>query len=169
MDQVYYAAFHTSLGKMHMASTAQGVCKIRLPKEGEEAFFRWLHRFFGEDNTLEGAGWNEAVVAELERYLAGEIREFSCSLDVRGTPFQRAVWEEMRRIPYGTTRTYGDIARIIDHPRAYRAVGAASGANPLPIVVPCHRVIGRDGSLRGYGGGLELKEALLKLEGVILL
>ncbi len=169
MEKVYYAAFHMSLGKMHLASTAQGVCKIRLPQESEEGFFRWLHRFFGEDNTLEGAGWNEAVVAELERYLAGELREFDCSLDVRGTDFQRAVWEEMQGIPYGATCTYGDIAQAIDRPRAYRAVGAASGANPLPIVVPCHRVIGRDGSLRGYGGGLALKETLLKLEGVILL
>ncbi len=169
MDKVYYAAFHTSLGEMHLASTAQGVCRIRLPEESQEGFFRWLHRFFGEDNAFESAEWSEAVVAELERYLAGELREFDCSLDVRGTDFQRAVWEEMRRLPYGTTCTYGDIAQAIGHPRAYRAVGAASAANPLPIVVPCHRIIGRDGSLRGYGGGLELKEALLKLEGVILL
>lgn len=169
MEKVYYAAFPTSLGEMHIASTERGVCRIRLPREGEEAFFRWLHRFFGEDNTFEGTEGNEAVVAELERYLDGELREFACSLDMRGTDFQRAVWEEMRRIPYGTTGTYGDIAQAIGRPRAYRAVGAASGANPLPIVVPCHRVIGWDGSLRGYGGGLELKGALLKLEGVILL
>ncbi len=168
MERVYCTAFDTRLGVMHVASTEGGACKIRLPKEDEESFFRWLNKVFGLDSIVEDRGRNEAVIAELERYLRGELREFSCRLDLRGTEFQLAVWEEMRSIPYGATRAYSEIAQAIGRPRAYRAVGAACAANPLPIIVPCHRVIGRDGSLRGYGGGLELKEALLKLEGAIL-
>jgi O-6-methylguanine DNA methyltransferase len=86
---------------------------------------------------------------------------------MHGTPFQLQVWQELRRIPYGETRTYGEIARAIGHPGAARAVGAANGANPIAIIVPCHRVIGSDGALTGYGGGLPTKAWLLSLEGAI--
>jgi len=91
---------------------------------------------------------------------------FELPLDLRGTEFQRAVWQALLEIPYGETRSYAEIARQVGQPNAVRAVGAANGANPIPIVVPCHRVIGRDGSLTGYGGGLDKKVFLLQLEGV---
>ena len=102
---------------------------------------------------------------QLDEYFAGERTEFDLPLAQEGTEFQRKVWSELRRIPYGETASYGDIARRLGYePVISRAVGAANGANPLPIVVPCHRVIGSDGSLTGYAGGLERKQILLNLE-----
>ncbi len=105
-----------------------------------------------------------AVMAQLEEYFAGRRREFDLPLAPEGTPFQHAVWQALTRIPYGETISYGELARRIGNPQASRAVGLANGANPLPIVVPCHRVIGADGSLTGFGGGLEIKRKLLALE-----
>jgi methylated-DNA-[protein]-cysteine S-methyltransferase len=104
---------------------------------------------------------------QLGAYFAGELREFDLPLLPRGTPFQLSVWEALLDIPYGETWSYADLARRLDRPTATRAVGAANGRNPLPIVVPCHRVIGADGSLTGYGGGLPIKRKLLWLEGAL--
>ena len=101
---------------------------------------------------------------QLTEYFAGARRAFDLPLAASGTPFQRRVWEALRRIPYGETISYGELARRIGKPTASRAVGAANGRNPIAIVVPCHRVIGADGTLIGYGGGLPVKEALLALE-----
>ena len=167
MDKAYYGLFGSSLGMVCIASTEKGVCKITLPEESQEDFFRWLETRFSPQNVIEDKTKNEGVLAELESYLAGELREFESPVDLRGTEFQRKVWREVRAIPYGTTCSYRDIAERIGHPRAYRAVGTANRANPIPVIVPCHRVIGKDGSLRGYGGGLAMKEQLLRLEGAI--
>lgn len=105
------------------------------------------------------------VISQLERYWARELKEFDVELRPTGTPFQLRVWKALRGIPYGKTASYGDIARRIDSPRAVRAVGRANGANPIAIIVPCHRVIGANGTLTGYGGGLPRKQKLLRLEG----
>ena len=114
-----------------------------------------------------------AIAAEAERqlraYFAGQLRRFDLPLDMRGTDFQLCVWRELEKIPYGETRSYSQIAAAINAPQAVRAVGAANGANPIPIVVPCHRVIGSSGKLVGYGGGLPLKKRLLVLEGALAL
>ena len=107
------------------------------------------------------------VRAQLDDYFQGKRREFDLPLAPRGTDFQRAVWRCLRDIPYGETISYAELARRIGKPSAMRAVGAANGRNPLPIVVPCHRVIGADGSLTGFGGGLPTKRFLLELEGAI--
>jgi len=104
------------------------------------------------------------AVRQLRAYFAGQLWRFDLPLDLQGTPFQLRVWRELERIPYGETRSYSQIAAAIGAPRAVRAVGAANGANPIPIVVPCHRVIGAGGQLVGYGGGLPLKKRLLELE-----
>jgi methylated-DNA-[protein]-cysteine S-methyltransferase len=106
-----------------------------------------------------------AVRTQLDEYFAGTRREFDLELAPRGTAFQLAVWAQLRTIPFGGTCSYSHIARAIGKPLAVRAVGAANGRNPLPIIVPCHRVIGADGSLTGFGGGLPVKEFLLRLEG----
>jgi O-6-methylguanine DNA methyltransferase len=106
----------------------------------------------------------DEAARQLRAYFAGEAREFHLPLDMRGTDFQRRVWQELIAIPYGETRGYGQIAAAIGSPKAVRAVGAANGANPIPIVVPCHRVVGAAGNLVGYGGGLALKRRLLELE-----
>lgn len=104
------------------------------------------------------------VRAELDRYFAGSLREFASPLRPAGTEFQQRVWRELRRIPYGETISYLELATRIGNPKAVRAVGLANGANPLPVIVPCHRVIGSNGSLTGFGGGLPLKRALLDHE-----
>ncbi len=106
---------------------------------------------------------------QLEAYFDRRLRAFDLPLAPHGTPFRRAVWEALLGVPYGTTTSYGEIARRIGKPSAVRAVGAANGANPIPVVIPCHRVVGSDGSLTGYGGGLPIKEQLLALEGVTLI
>lgn len=104
---------------------------------------------------------------ELEEYFAGQRREFSFPLDLRGTEFQLACWRALLQIPYGETRTYADIARTVGKPAGFRAVGMANNRNPVAIVVPCHRVIASDGTLCGYGGGLDVKRKLLELEGAL--
>jgi O-6-methylguanine DNA methyltransferase len=106
-------------------------------------------------------------LSELEEYFAGKRREFTFDLDLRGTEFQLACWHALLNIPYGETRTYADIARAVDKPTAFRAVGMANNRNPIAIVVPCHRVIASSGTLCGYGGGLDVKRKLLELEGAL--
>lgn len=104
------------------------------------------------------------AIDELRAYFAGELQEFTIQLHLHGTLFQRSVWDQLRRIPYGETRSYGDLADALGNPKAFRAVGLANGKNPLGIIVPCHRVVGADGSLTGYGGGLARKRRLLDFE-----
>jgi methylated-DNA-[protein]-cysteine S-methyltransferase len=104
------------------------------------------------------------VLRQLAEYFAGDRTDFDIKLAPRGTPFQLDVWRTLQRIPYGETRSYADIARSIGRPTATRAVGAANGANPIPIIIPCHRVIGSNGSLTGFGGGIGVKRRLLDLE-----
>jgi methylated-DNA-[protein]-cysteine S-methyltransferase len=106
-------------------------------------------------------------VKQVEEYFAGVRREFTLPLDLRGTEFQKRCWQALLEIPYGRTCTYADVARAVGKPRAFRAVGLANNRNPVAIIVPCHRVIGSDGSLTGYGGGLDVKQKLLSLEGAL--
>jgi methylated-DNA-[protein]-cysteine S-methyltransferase len=106
----------------------------------------------------------ERTRLQLEQYFASKRRDFDLPLEPRGTEFQRRVWFRLTRIPYGDTTTYGALARELGNPRGSRAVGLANGSNPIPIVIPCHRVIGADGSLTGFGGGLPIKAKLLQLE-----
>jgi O-6-methylguanine DNA methyltransferase len=118
--------------------------------------------------STRGSASSNPILLEAERqlreYFAGERFVFDFALDPEGTPFQRAVWNAVAAIPYGETRSYRDIATAVDRPRGFRAMGQANGRNPLPIVVPCHRVINTDGALGGYGGGLDRKRTLLNLE-----
>ncbi|GGY14765.1 methylated-DNA--[protein]-cysteine S-methyltransferase [Streptomyces djakartensis] len=115
--------------------------------------------FGTRDDTLFGA-----AEEQLNAYFAGELKEFTLELRLTGTPFQRTVWDQLRRIPYGETRTYGELATALGTPTASRAVGLAGGRNPIGVIVPCHRVIGANGGLTGYGGGLDRKRRLLDFE-----
>ncbi|CAN5319963.1 methylated-DNA--[protein]-cysteine S-methyltransferase [soil metagenome] len=115
------------------------------------------------DWTLDDRAFPDAV-EQLAAYFSGELRQFQLKIEFEGTPFQRLVWEALRTIPYGETRTYGEMARQIGNPTASRAVGLANGHNPIAVIVPCHRVIGANGSLTGFGGGLHRKRALLDME-----
>ena len=119
------------------------------------------------DERLEADSTLEATAKQLREYFAGERQHFELSLAPCGTPFQQEVWTSLRAIPFGEVRSYRDIAHEVGRPKAVRAVGAANGRNPIPIIVPCHRVIGSDGSLTGFAGGLETKKLLLKLEGAL--
>jgi len=138
---------------------------------GEDDGLRLLHFEQPGRSWPVGPDWveREAFFAEaarqLEEYFLGRLRSFDLPLAPQGTPFQLRVWKALRRIPYGETRSYLDVAEGLGVPRAVRAVGAANGRNPIAIVIPCHRVIGSNGSLTGYGGGIELKARLLALEG----
>ena len=130
---------------------------FRTESKGKEPKFRF------EESSLA----LQPFVQQLEEYFDGRRREFTFPLDLRGTDFQLACWRALLVIPYGETRSYGDIARAVGRPKGFRAVGMANNRNPVAIVVPCHRVIASDGSLCGYGGGLETKRQLLELEGAL--
>lgn len=142
----------------------------RLLLAGDAAGLHLLHMNAAEPWELpadwcEDAGALDPVCRQLDEYFAGRRRTFDVALAPRGTDFQHAVWRALMDIPYGRTESYSGLALRIGQPRAVRAVGAANGANPIGIIVPCHRVIGRNGTLTGYAGGLERKEQLLRLEG----
>ncbi|MFF4182893.1 methylated-DNA--[protein]-cysteine S-methyltransferase [Streptomyces sp. NPDC001691] len=137
---------------------ADGVLS-RLYMEGQR--HRPPQETFGERD--EGGPFPEAV-RQLEAYFAGELTEFKLDLALQGTPFQQRVWHQLQQIPYGQTRSYGQLAEALGSPSASRAVGLANGKNPVGIIVPCHRVIGANGSLTGYGGGLDRKQRLLAFE-----
>lgn len=134
--------------------------------EGEETLTRlWLPNTLPDDRGRgEETPLLRAARTQLLEYLSGARRSFDLPLDPAGTDFQRSVWEALRAIPYGQTRTYGEIAAVVGRPKAVRAVGQANHVNPLPIFIPCHRVVGKNGALTGYAGGLNLKSALLALE-----
>ncbi len=153
---MYYCYFNSPVGELLLAGDDDALTMIGFPKgamrrdpEGD-----WV---FNEKPFA-------VAIRQLNEYFAGERHEFDLPLRLDGTEFQLLVLAELRRIPYGETTSYGDIAARIGRPKAVRAVGAANGRNPIPIVVPCHRVIGSGGDLTGFGGGLDTKEALLRLE-----
>ena len=133
----------------------------------------WLEFDRGLPQTISGqpVAWKESeertrpVRKQLEEYFAGKRRDFDLELDLRGTEFRKRCWQELLRIPYGETRSYGEIARAVGNPTGFRAVGQANHYNPIAIIVPCHRVLASDKALGGYGGGLNVKAFLLKLEG----
>lgn len=144
------AMYHSPFGNMELSYEEGAVTALKMA--GKEA----------EGKAPEGLALK--VFRELDEYFQGRRKTFDFPCHTQGTAFQEKVWAALREIPYGETRSYRDIAEAIGHPKAYRAVGMANNANPLFIIIPCHRVIGADGSLTGYGGGLSMKKALLMLE-----
>jgi methylated-DNA-[protein]-cysteine S-methyltransferase len=155
MENLYYVRTASPAGPLFLAASEKGL--VRLEFEGR------LQRF-NPSQLHESKPALAPYLHELDEYFAGERREFSFPLDLRGTEFQLACWNALLEIPYGKTCSYRDIAQAIGHPHAYRAVGMSNNRNPIAIVVPCHRVIASSGSLCGYGGGLDLKRKLLELE-----
>ena len=165
MEIVHTAEVETAIGQCRLATTERGLAYLELPRESGRGLQGWLRVRAPESKTLEAFAPNRIAIAQLLEYLEGKRTKFDLPLDLRGTPFQIAVWSALLEIPYGETRSYQQMANTIGRPTAVRAVGAANGANPVGIVVPCHRVIASDGSLHGYGGGLDLKARLLAMEG----
>jgi O-6-methylguanine DNA methyltransferase len=158
------STFESPLGTLRAAATREGVVQIALPRSSGAGFEGWLRRALPDAERVEWLPALDAVAGELAEYFAGCRREFRVPLDLRGTPFQVSVWCALAEIPYGQTRTYADIARKVQRPKAFRAVGSANAANPVPIILPCHRVIASGGRLGGYGGGVEAKRRLLAFE-----
>lgn len=164
MGTVFLASFETSYGTMQLASTGQGLAFVQLPRAQGRGLTGWLRRFAPDAEVRQGYEPNRAAIAQITEFLDGKREAFDLALDLRATDFQRAVYQALDAIPYGETRTYTDIAREIGQPKAVRAVGTANGANPLSLVIPCHRVVAAGGKLGGYGGGLPMKEKLLAME-----
>jgi methylated-DNA-[protein]-cysteine S-methyltransferase len=157
---VCYSFLESPIGRLLLAADETGLQEISFQAS-----------FQAKDGAAQPkAAWIENASAlkeparELRAYFAGELENFTVPLSPQGTPFQQRVWSELLTIPYGETISYGELARRIGNPNASRAVGLANGSNPIPIIIPCHRVIGANGKLTGYGGGLPIKEKLIALE-----
>ena len=163
-DVVHVAELDSPIGALRVASTERGLAYVELPHASGRGMEGWLRRRLPGARRSEAFAPNRRALAQILEYLEGKRTAFEVPLDLRGTDFQLEVWNALLRIPYGETRTYQDVARTLRRPRAVRAVGAANGANPLALVVPCHRVVASGGRLGGYGGGLELKARLLAME-----
>jgi methylated-DNA-[protein]-cysteine S-methyltransferase len=162
---LFCTSFNSRIGVIYIASSEDGLCKISISRGSRGEFISWIKSNFNEDEVVESWDVNREVIKQLSLYFTRRLRKFNLRLDLIGTKFQRRVWRELMKIPYGRTVTYGDIARMIGKPGASRAVGRALAENPIPIIVPCHRVIASDGSPGGYSFGVEIKEFLLGLEG----
>ncbi|MEF2967897.1 methylated-DNA--[protein]-cysteine S-methyltransferase [Paenibacillus sp. M1] len=161
---IYWMQLQFEDWSLYLAATESGLCYVGSQGADYQELADWAARRFPGSPLLENQGKLRPFAAELTAYLRGEITCFSLPLELAGTPFQRAVWNALCAIPYGETASYSDIAKRIGKPAAVRAVGTAIGANPVLLGVPCHRVIGKNGALTGYRGGLEMKTRLLQLE-----
>jgi methylated-DNA-[protein]-cysteine S-methyltransferase len=158
VEPLHYSFYPSPVGRLTVGVSQRGLLHIDLrgAVPQNNARRQWIE---SEQHTA-------PYRTELREYFAGKRRKFTVPLDLRGTQFQLRCWRALSDIPYGDTRTYADLARVVGSPKGFRAVGAANHDNPVPIIVPCHRVIASDGSLCGFGGGLEMKRALLELEGI---
>jgi methylated-DNA-[protein]-cysteine S-methyltransferase len=163
MEKIYYSSFYSPfLKNVFVASTIKGLCMVDF-LTSEKVFLKELKSLIPGE-IIRDDRKNGKTLSQIKRYLMGKLKRFDCSLDLRGTPFQRKVWTALARIPYGSTRSYRDIAKSIGHPKAFRAVGNANGSNPIPIILPCHRVIESNGGLGGFGHGVKVKQQLLDFE-----
>jgi O-6-methylguanine DNA methyltransferase len=164
MEIFHTAEFESPIGTLRIASTQKGLAYLQLPHASGRGFMGWRKRHAPDSAVLSDERPNRLCITQILEFLAGGRRDFDLPLDLRGTPFQLKVYEDVTSIPYGAWRSYGEVAQRLGCPRSARAVGAANGANPIPLVVPCHRVIGCGGRLQGYAGGLETKAKLLAME-----
>ncbi|WP_217561354.1 methylated-DNA--[protein]-cysteine S-methyltransferase [Paenibacillus sp. GbtcB18] len=155
------------IGPLLLARTERGLCAIEFGSGPEAArkLEQWTNRWIPGGTIVSSPAGLREIREQLEEYFSGQRSSFDLAFDLRGTEFQLRVWKALLSVPYGATASYKDIAAAIGSPQAVRAVGGANNRNPVPIVIPCHRIIGAGGQLVGYGGGLSVKTALLELEG----
>ena len=172
MEILHFTKFDSPVGPLFLAASKGGLVALefdaRLP--GQQTIRpnpRDLRAENGAFEFVESDRELRPCIRELNEYFAGNRRQFDFPLDLRGTQFQLDCWLALLKIPYGETRTYADVARVVGTPQGFRAVGMANNRNPIAIIVPCHRVIASDGTLCGYGGGLDIKRKLLELEGAL--
>jgi O-6-methylguanine DNA methyltransferase len=161
MESFYHSDMQSPAGKLVLVVSQHGILRLEFADRSQKF-----------QSAVQAPAPTQVALADecrrqLDQYFAGNRREFTVPLDLRGTPFQLDCWNALLAIPYGETRTYADIARAVGRPQGFRAVGLANNRNPIAIIVPCHRVIASDGTLCGYGGGLDLKRKLLELEGAL--
>ncbi|HEV2213547.1 MAG TPA: methylated-DNA--[protein]-cysteine S-methyltransferase [Gammaproteobacteria bacterium] len=156
---MYHWTLQSPVGELLLTGDRDALCGVN--------FQRGRHPEKPPAESLESEAPFRETIRQLMAYFAGRLQRFELPLQPRGTEFQLQVWQALCTIPYGETWSYGELARRIRRPAAFRAVGAANGQNPIPIIIPCHRVIGSDGSLTGFGGGLPIKRQLLALEGAL--
>ncbi|MNP30712.1 Methylated-DNA--protein-cysteine methyltransferase [compost metagenome] len=165
-EVLYFDEMDSTIGKLTLVTSTRGLCHIEFGPYSDcsDALNRWIQRYYKGSQMAASKEALSAASQQLKEYFAGERKQFDLRLDLQGSEFQRKVWNALLTIPYAETASYKDIAELIGQPKAVRAVGGANNKNPIPIIVPCHRIIGANGSLVGYGGGLSIKESLLSLE-----
>lgn len=146
-----YYIYESPIGKLYISTLEESVVRLGFEKSS-------VKEVYGENETI------KETISQLEAYFAGKIKEFTLPLKPTGTEFQEKVWEALQKIPYGETRSYKEVAKALGNPKACRAVGMANNKNPIAIIIPCHRVVGANGKLVGYAGGLDIKETLLNIE-----
>ncbi|RPJ85669.1 MAG: methylated-DNA--[protein]-cysteine S-methyltransferase [Acidobacteria bacterium] len=164
MTELYSRNVETPIGRILVAATPAGVCRVCFPTEPPEQRYQWFNRYFSTSPIEERNPVVDRAVSEIEEYFDRHRHSFDVPLDLHGTEFRLCVWTELAKVPFGATTSYGELARRVGKPGAARAIGNALHNNPVPIIVPCHRVIGHDRRLVGFGGGLSVKEQLLELE-----
>ncbi|MBS4199183.1 methylated-DNA--[protein]-cysteine S-methyltransferase [Bacillus sp. FJAT-49732] len=162
---LYWSLLRHNDWKLYVASTTKGICYVGPNNKSFEELSLWSDKHFPGHILIEDDNKLEKYKVEIIEYLDGKLKKFTIPLDLKGTDFQLKVWDILFQIPYGETKTYSDIAIALNKPTAVRAVGGAIGANPILMTIPCHRVVGKNGSLTGFRGGLEMKTRLLELEG----
>ncbi len=167
MEVLSTTRFDSPIGSLRIVSSEKGLVYVELPHENGRGFAGWKQTHATDAKVVERRANQDEVADQLLEYASGERQEFKLELDIRATAFQTAVYKQVAKIGYGETLSYSDIANAIDNPKAVRAVGAANGANPIPLIIPCHRVIARGGALQGYAGGLDLKARLLAMESAL--
>jgi len=164
MEVLHFAEVETSFGVLRTVSSVRGVVYIELPKASGRGLAGWISKYARSAKLVEGYAPNRTAATQLLEYFDGKREDFDMALDIRATEFQLACYAEVAKVGFGETTSYAEIAARMDRPKAVRAVGAANGANPLPLVIPCHRIVASNGKLHGYAGGLEMKARLLALE-----
>jgi len=164
VTQLYSRNVETPIGRLLVAATPEGVCRVCFPGDPPEHRYLWFNRHFATLPLEQPHPLVDRAASEIEEYFCRKRRSFDLPLDLRGTEFQLQVWTGLLKVSFGATISYGELARRVGKPGGARAVGSALNSNPVPIIVPCHRVIGHDQSLVGFGGGLSVKERLLELE-----
>lgn len=161
---IYWSQLSYEHWNLYVAATGEGLCFVGSPGESLDELEQWAEVRHPGNMLIRDDDRLDPYIQELTQYLQGVREDFTVRVDYRGTPFQEAVWRALCDIPYGQTRSYSEIADSIQKSSSVRAVGAAIGANPILMTVPCHRVIGKNGALTGYRGGMDMKEKLLRLE-----
>ncbi|SOC05206.1 methylated-DNA-[protein]-cysteine S-methyltransferase [Ureibacillus xyleni] len=163
---IYSSSLIYNHWQVYFAATNNGLCFLGTHHSSFDDLEKWCKKQFPNARIIEDRSRLLQYEKELVEYFEGKRNHFSFPFDIRGTKFQMDVWKVLNEIPYGQTKCYSDIAKMIGNPKAVRAVGTAIGRNPLSIVIPCHRVLGKNGTLTGYSGGLDVKEMLLQHEGI---